>query len=201
MRSAGPRRLLATAAALGVALALAGCGSATSSIAAGDPASAAGPTRSPDPTASGTVGTATTGKTTAGTPEVLRFRARTVDGAEFDGASLAGKPVVLWFWAPWCTICRGEAPDVAAIAKEFGGRVQFVGIAGLGPVSDMQQFVSQTKTGGFTHLADVDGSIWNRFGIAAQPAFVFIRADGSDKSFLGGLGADDLRNMANKLAS
>ena len=201
MRSPGSRPLLATAAAVGLGLVLAGCGSATSSIASGESAvPAAGATLSPDTTASGTVGT-TTGNATAATPEVLRFSAHTVDGAAFDGASLAGKPVVLWFWAPWCTICRGEAPDVAAIAKQFGGRVQFVGVAGLGPVPDMQQFVSQTKTGGFIQLADVDGSIWNHFGIAAQPAFVFIRADGSDQSFLGGLGADDLRNMANTLAS
>lgn len=201
MRSTGSRSLVGAAVAVGLALVLVGCASATSGNAAGEPASAAGATLSPDSTASGTVETPTTSKPAAATPEVLRFSAQTVDGAGFDGASLAGKPVVLWFWAPWCTVCRSEAPDVAAIAKEFGGRVQFIGVAGLGPVSDMQQFVSQTKTGGFTHLADVDGSIWNRFGIAAQPAFVFIRADGSDKSFLGGLGADDLRNMANKLAS
>lgn len=201
MRSTGSRSLVGAAVAVGLALVLVGCASATSGVAAGEPDSVTGATLSPAPTTSGTVGTVTTSKPAAATPEVLRFSAQTVDGARFDGASLAGKPVVLWFWAPWCTVCRGEAPYVAAIAKEFGGRVQFIGVAGLGPESDMQQFVTQTKTGGFTHLADVDGSIWNHFGIAAQPAFVFIRADGSDQRFLGGLGADDLRNLTNMLAS
>ncbi|GAA2888845.1 hypothetical protein GCM10020220_093800 [Nonomuraea rubra] len=33
-------------------------------------------------------------------PDVLRFTATTLDGQKFDGASLAGKPVVFWFWAP-----------------------------------------------------------------------------------------------------
>ena len=28
------------------------------------------------------------------------FTGSTVDGAPFDGAELAGTPVVLWFWAP-----------------------------------------------------------------------------------------------------
>jgi hypothetical protein len=31
----------------------------------------------------------------------LSFRAGTVDGGQLDGAELAGKPVAMWFWAPW----------------------------------------------------------------------------------------------------
>lgn len=34
-------------------------------------------------------------------PDALAFRGTTVDGAAFDGASLGGTPVVLWFWAPF----------------------------------------------------------------------------------------------------
>jgi hypothetical protein len=30
----------------------------------------------------------------------LQFAAKTVDGRDFSGQSLAGKPAVLWFWAP-----------------------------------------------------------------------------------------------------
>lgn len=31
----------------------------------------------------------------------LGFTASTVDGASFDASTLAGKPAVLWFWAPF----------------------------------------------------------------------------------------------------
>ena len=34
-------------------------------------------------------------------PEALRFRAPLVGGGEIDMSTLAGKPVVLWFWAPY----------------------------------------------------------------------------------------------------
>jgi len=33
--------------------------------------------------------------------DLLSFRAGTVDGGQLDGAELAGKPVAMWFWAPW----------------------------------------------------------------------------------------------------
>lgn len=134
-------------------------------------------------------------------PEALAFQATTVDGAAFDGASLAGKPVVFWFWAPWCTVCRSESPDLAKVAQEFSGKVTFVGIAGLGPVQDMQKFVTETGTGNFMHLADVDGSLWSRFGVVAQPSFVFVTPSGTAKEVNGGLSADDLRAAAAGLLS
>jgi thiol-disulfide isomerase/thioredoxin len=133
------------------------------------------------------------------TPESLDFSGTTLEGVNFRGADLAGKPVVMWFWAPWCTVCRAEAPDVAQIAKEFGGEVAFVGIAGRGPVEDMQAFVQETATGGFTHVADVDGSLWARFGVVAQPSFVFVTPSGEAETFTGGMDAAELRDVANEL--
>ncbi|MDD2857175.1 MAG: redoxin domain-containing protein [Candidatus Nanopelagicales bacterium] len=168
-------------------LAMAACGASAAS-----PAPPSTPVASLPPQAHGA-------RPSAATPQALAFTATTVDGAAFNGASLTGKPVVFWFWAPWCTVCRAESPDVAKVAAEFKGKVTFIGIAGLGPVQDMRAFVSQTSTGGFTHLADEDGSLWSRFGVVAQPSFVFVTPDGQSQEFTGGLGADDLRTVASKL--
>lgn len=129
----------------------------------------------------------------------LALSAMTLDGTNFDGSTLAGEPVVMWFWAPWCTVCRAESPDVAAVAEEFEGRVTFIGVGGRGPIDDMRAFVEETDTEGFTHLADEEGSVWTRFGIVAQPSFVFVAADGRAESFAGSLTADALRNVANGL--
>jgi thiol-disulfide isomerase/thioredoxin len=141
-------------------------------------------------------GAADGAEVSAATPSPLDFVAQTVDGATFEAADVAGRPVVLWFWAPWCTICRAEAPDVAEVAAGLDGRVEFVGVAGRGPVEDMARFVDQTATGGFVHLADVDGALWRRFGVVAQPTFVFVAASGATTSFAGSLGADELRARA-----
>ena len=36
----------------------------------------------------------------AGTPESLQFQGTLVGGGTLDGATLSGRPVLLWFWAP-----------------------------------------------------------------------------------------------------
>ncbi len=38
--------------------------------------------------------------TTSSLPDALRFTSPLVGGGSIDGASLAGRPTVLWFWAP-----------------------------------------------------------------------------------------------------
>jgi thiol-disulfide isomerase/thioredoxin len=123
----------------------------------------------------------------------------TVDGGPFAAGDVAG-PVVYWFWAPWCTICRGEAPGVADVAAEYEGRVTFVGVAGLGPVADMRDFVSDTGVDGFVHAVDPDGSVWTGFEVVSQPSYVFVDAAGQARTWTGGLDADTLREATAALA-
>lgn len=114
----------------------------------------------------------------SGGQEGLAFTSRTLAGAEFTGQSLAGKPTVLWFWSPWCSICRSEAPTIAQAAQQ-NPDVTFVGVAAMDQLPAMQQFVATNKLGGFTHLADLDTSVWRHFGVTQQPAFAFIAPDGA----------------------
>lgn len=122
-----------------------------------------------------------------------------LDEKPFSPDRLAGKSVVLWFWAPWCTICRGEAPSVARAAAELGNDVTFVGVPGLGTRNEMQQFVDDTGVGGFRHLPDDNGDIWKAYGIASQPAWVFITSSGKASTFNGALGYDKIIELAANL--
>lgn len=127
----------------------------------------------------------------AAVPEELSFTAETIEGASFDGSSLAGKDAVLWFWAPWCTECRREAPFVATSQSE-NPDVRFVGVAGLGENSDMRDFVADYDVSGFEHLEDVDGSLWERFGVVQQPAYAFVDDSGEIEVYRGALGEDGI---------
>jgi thiol-disulfide isomerase/thioredoxin len=107
----------------------------------------------------------------------LQFTGTTLSGATFNGASLEGKPAVLWFWTPWCPFCNQEAPGVSQVAAA-NPKVTFVGVAARSDIAAMQNFVSKYNLN-FTNLNDADGSIWAKFGVPWQPAYVFLRPDGT----------------------
>jgi thiol-disulfide isomerase/thioredoxin len=134
-------------------------------------------------------------------PSELQFTATTVDGKAFAGTSLAGHPAVLWFWAPWCPNCRAESGQVAAAAAAHQGSVTFVGVASLDALPAMQSFVTTYGMGGFTHLADLNGSIWQRFGVTQQPAYAFISANGAVDVVKTRVSAAELDTRLNQLTS
>jgi len=88
---------------------------------------------------------------------------------------------------------------VAAVAAEYEGRVRFLGVPGRSAVPEMQEFVADTGTGALTHVVDVDGSLWQRFGVVAQPAFAFVEEDGTVETFGGSLDPESLRQAADEL--
>ncbi|THA23585.1 redoxin domain-containing protein [Streptomyces sp. RKND-216] len=160
-----------------VLLALTGCGSSGSGTAddAGtvSPSASSSPAGQPaDPEGSGTE----TGGSEV--PEVLDFTATTVDGRPFDATTLAGKPTVLWFWAPWCPKCKAQAAETAEVAADHRDEVNVVGVAGLDSNTAMKGFVTDTGTGSFPHLSDEKGEVWKRFGVTEQSRYVLLDETG-----------------------
>jgi thiol-disulfide isomerase/thioredoxin len=156
-------RLIASLATAAAAVILAACGSQS------EPSTA--------PAAPEATTAATAAPATKAVPAQLQFTAKTLEGEDFAGESLLGKPAVLWFWAPWCPTCQREAPMVGRIA-EANGDVAFVGVAALDQVPAMQEFVAKYPVKSFSHLADTDGAVWAKFGVTSQPAYAFIDANG-----------------------
>jgi thiol-disulfide isomerase/thioredoxin len=98
----------------------------------------------------------------------LQFTGTTLSGAPFSGASLVGKPAVLWFWTPWCPFCNAEAPNVSQVAAAN---------------------------------PDADGSIWARYDVPWQPAYVFYRADGSSSFVNNPTSAMPLKELSDRVAA
>ena len=127
--------------------------------------------------------------------------AELLGGGELEWASLAGQDAVLWFWAPWCTVCRAEADDVVAAAAALDGRVQVVGVAGRDDVDAMEGFLADTGTGGLPHVVDGDGAIWQAYGVSTQPSFAFVDDDGRIEVVVGALGEAALTERMEALAA
>jgi thiol-disulfide isomerase/thioredoxin len=111
-------------------------------------------------------------------PAKLRFASTTLDGKAFKGETLAGKPSVLWFWAPWCGTCQGQAATTAKLAAKYKGKVNFVGVAGLDKTEPIRGFVKTQKVGNFPHLNDQKGAVWKKFGISQQSSYVMLDKNG-----------------------
>lgn len=152
-----PLRVVVAGLAVAGLLAGAGCGGAPAAV----PAAAA---------AAGTV---------AAAPATLSFTGTTLDGASFDAATLAGKPTLLWFWAPWCATCAGQASSVTDLHAEYGDRLAILGVAGLGDNKAMHQFVSDLDVGSVPSLDDQAGLVWRKFKITEQSTFVLIDRQGA----------------------
>lgn len=117
-------------------------------------------------------------------PELLDFTAVTIDGEDFEGASLAGDPTVLWFWEHDCPICQGQGGAVSGLFETYGDQVDIVSVSGAGlyaasSADDRQGFVDQTGTGSLVHLEDEDYELRTSFEVVSQSVYVVLDAEGN----------------------
>jgi peroxiredoxin len=133
-------------------------------------------------------------------PQTLNFTAKTVNGKTFRGASLAGKPTVLWFWTPWCPTCHGQVPDVQEAARRFAGKANIVGVGGLDSAEPIRNFVAEENTGSFPNVCDDSGAVWKRFGVTQQGTYVLLDKAGKVR-YTGYLDGDSLQSRIAKLSA
>jgi thiol-disulfide isomerase/thioredoxin len=95
-------------------------------------------------------------------------------------SQLRGKPVVVNVWGSWCGPCREEGPHLAAAAKEFGRRVQFIGLDVRDEKGPARAFMREMD---WTYPSVYDSSstgvdIERELGFFAQPVTLFFDRDG-----------------------
>lgn len=115
---------------------------------------------------------------------------RTLDGRPANLNRWIGKtPVVLTFWATWCPSCKQLEPKLAAAAKRYAGRAQFVAVA----VSANQSAEKVRRHLARTPLAipvvyDADGAATGAYDVPATSYVVVL--DRTGRVVYTGLGGD-----------
>ena len=129
--------------------------------------------------------------------QVPMVAATTIDGDDFDLASMRGRFVLLNFFATWCTPCREEHPALVAFEKRHRpvGDARVVGIIFDDDVDAIRQF-REDEGGTWPMLEDPDGSLAVSFGVARVPESFLIAPNGTVVSRLvGGVREADLERL------
>ena len=86
---------------------------------------------------------------------------------------------------------------VAGLAES--GELTVVGVSsGVDGFEAIASKAQQLHIDGFVHIADLDGSVWARFGVLRQPASVVVAADGSVTGHMGDLDADGFVDLVER---
>lgn len=126
------------------------------------------------------------------------FSYATPDGQTVQFADLTDGPVVINFFASWCPSCIAEMPDFEAVFQEFGGEVEFLGLAMQDRTEAAVELVGET---GVTYPIGLDpeGEIFAQFGGLGMPTTVFVGADGTiERVHSGQLSAEGLADIINE---
>lgn len=92
-------------------------------------------------------------------------------------AKLAGRPIVLNFWASNCEVCKSETPALASVARALGGKVTFVGIDSVDRHGPAMAFITKYHVPypiGF----DPQGTAASNYGVVALPVTFFLSPSG-----------------------
>lgn len=83
--------------------------------------------------------------------------------------------------------------------EQYGDQVQFFGVAGRDDLGAIQGFIDEEGVSGFDHIVDETGEVWAEFGVASQPAFVFLNQTGDAERIIGALGESGLASELDAL--
>ena len=106
-------------------------------------------------------------------------------------ASLKGHPVLLFFWAHWCSDCKAEVPILAKLMQDFGPKgLKLVGptqLYGFTPAGDATpeaetRYTDQVRKQYYSELpgmpVPVSAQNFQRYGCSTTPTLVLLDSHG-----------------------
>ena len=99
----------------------------------------------------------------------------TLAGQTYTLPAHPGQPVMVYFWASWCGICRAQQGSIAAIADD---NPNVITVAMQSGSPEKVARYMQEQGIGFPVVNDPDGSLARAWGVHAVPASFIIAPDG-----------------------
>ena len=126
--------------------------------------------------------------------QALSFRGETFSGQAIDSDELRGTPIVLNFYASWCSVCDRELPDFQRVSERLDGEVQVLGVNPQSNDTDSAQATMIERSGvTYPTFADPRDELLRQFSTTGGlPTTVFVDDDGVVRKVYNGLLTEQL---------
>lgn len=115
------------------------------------------------------------------------FEISTLQGQSVSLQQLAGRVVVMDFWATWCPPCRASVPELKDLTKKYPTeKLMLISVSADKDDGAWREFVAK-KNMDWTQYRDADHKILDAFGIHSFPTYLVIDGDGIIKERITGM--------------
>lgn len=109
------------------------------------------------------------------------------------------KPVLLVFWATWCSYCAKELPDLKAFTEAYQKEIQVIAVSSGESKETIRDYIQEEDVN-FLMLLDEERKIWNTYLVRGTPSHFLIDKEGKIASLRPGLASrSDLEVMLTML--
>lgn len=114
-----------------------------------------------------------------------------LSGKTVDLASLAGKVVIVDFWATWCAPCKEELPELEKLHKKYGPKgLVVVGVSVDKESGGLKPFLDKLKIS-FPVVHDADHAVSGKYSPPRMPSSYIVDRKGIVRYVHGGYRASD----------
>ena len=129
-----------------------------------------------------------------------------ISGKDLNGnpvslAKLAGRVVIIDFWASWCGPCKDEMPVLQRLSKKYEQQgLSVIGVSVDESAANAKKFIKQQGVT-FPSIHDATHSIADRYKPAKMPTSVIVDRKGAVRYVHGGFKAGDAPAMEKEVRS
>lgn len=106
------------------------------------------------------------------------FEVKTISGEEMTSKSLAGRVVVIDFWATWCPPCRASVPELKELTVKYPkDRLVIISVSSDSDQDKWKSFVAE-KQMLWPQYLDFDHHMTKLFNVHEFPTYIIIDGDG-----------------------
>lgn len=127
------------------------------------------------------------------------FKLDLLNGGSVSLGALQGQPVVVSFWASYCTVCTTELPQLVDAAQRQPGVILLL-VDERDDSNAARSFLAKLHLHALTAV-DADGAVGSKYGVSGLPATFFVRPDGTlAGAYLGQIDASTMTAKMTELA-